>query len=64
MYFKKKKIFDATMIMKSFPFTKQLIRKCVLKTPSLTLRILINIYWEALKVWLKGNKFHSHPGIK
>ena len=57
------KVFDATLILKGFPFSKKLMRKCVLKTPSMTFRILINIYWEALNIWLKGNKFYSHPDI-
>jgi DUF1365 family protein len=34
---------------------------CLLKFPLLTWKIMAGIHWEALKLWLKGAKFHKSP---
>ncbi|MGB0266947.1 MAG: DUF1365 family protein [Pseudomonadales bacterium] len=28
----------------------------------MTARVLGAIYWQALWLWLKGARYHSHPG--
>lgn len=27
----------------------------------MTARVVFGIYWQALRLWLKGNRFHPHP---
>lgn len=34
---------------------------CLLKFPLLTWKIIGGIHWEALKLWLRGARFHSSP---
>ena len=36
---------------------------CLIKFPFLTLKIVAGIHWEALKLWLKGARFHPSPKI-
>lgn len=33
----------------------------VLKMPAMTLKVVVGIHWEALKIWLRGARFHSKP---
>lgn len=34
---------------------------CLVKFPFVTLKIIAGIHWEALKLWLKGARFHPTP---
>ncbi|MDI6026788.1 DUF1365 domain-containing protein [Corticibacterium sp. UT-5YL-CI-8] len=34
---------------------------CLLQFPLMTWKIMAGIHWEALKLWLKGAKFHKSP---
>ena len=34
---------------------------CLLKIPLMTWKITAGIHWEALKLWLKGARFHRSP---
>jgi uncharacterized protein len=34
---------------------------CLLRFPLLTVKIMAGIHWEALKLWLKGARFHRSP---
>ncbi|HTV67047.1 MAG TPA: DUF1365 domain-containing protein [Rhizobiaceae bacterium] len=34
---------------------------CLLRFPLLTWKIMAGIHWEALKLWLKGARFHKSP---
>ncbi|MEM1053724.1 MAG: DUF1365 family protein, partial [Pseudomonadota bacterium] len=31
----------------------------LLRLPFMTMKVVAGIHWEALKLWLKGAKFHS-----
>ncbi len=55
------KIFDATLFLKKQPLTSQNVLSVLLKTPVMTIKVLTLIYWQALKLWLKGAIFYSHP---
>lgn len=55
------KIFDASMMMKHEPFTSSSLRKQMMVTPIMTAKVVIGIYWQALKLWIKGVRFHDHP---
>ncbi|MFN3499151.1 MAG: DUF1365 family protein, partial [Pannonibacter indicus] len=35
-----------------------ILREC-LRMPFMTLKVMGGIHWEALKLWLKGIRFHS-----
>lgn len=55
------KEFDATLTMKKQPLTSRVLIKNLIATPVMAVKVIIGIYWHALKLWLKGAPFYSHP---
>jgi DUF1365 family protein len=53
--------FDATLAMKKNPFTSYELAKLIVKTPVMTVKVVFSIYWQALKLWIKGAPFYGHP---
>lgn len=43
------------------PFKTSTLLRCFARMPFLTLKIMALIHWQALKIWLKGGKFHRKP---
>jgi len=37
------------------------MRNMPLRYPFLTLSVVISIYWQAFRLWLKGIPFYGHP---
>lgn len=56
------KVFDATMAMRKQPLTSTQLAKRLIATPIMAVKVVIGIYWHALKLWVKGAPFYSHPG--
>ncbi len=54
------KEFDATLLLKRLPLSSNTLSKALVKMPSMTVKMLIFIYWQALKLWFKGAVFYSH----
>ncbi len=57
----KKKIFDATMALNRRPFTTGELLTLLVKTPIMAVKVVFGIYWQALRLWLKGAPFYPHP---
>lgn len=53
--------FDATLALSKHKFESKKLNTLLLKTPIMGLKMLVSIYWQALKLWLKGANFYSHP---
>ena len=53
--------FDATLQLKAKAMTPAEMQNLPLRFPFLTLSVVIAIYWQALRLWLKGIPFYSHP---
>ncbi|MGF1547328.1 MAG: DUF1365 domain-containing protein [Thiotrichales bacterium] len=43
------------------PFTSENLLRESLRVPLLTFKVMAGIHWEALKIWLKGARFHTKP---
>ena len=57
------KLFDASLMMKKTPFTNFNLFTCILLTPIMTLKTLIGIYWQALKLFIKKVPYIAPPKV-
>ncbi len=53
--------FSATLNLKRREITGSSLARVLLRFPLMTLRIIVAIHWQALRLWLKGAAFHVHP---
>jgi DUF1365 family protein len=54
-------ILDATLAGERRALTDAEILRQVLAMPWMTLKVVAGIHWEALKLWLRGARFHGKP---
>jgi len=54
-----KKDFDATLILKAQDSCE--IKKVFFNYPLISYKVSAAIYWQALKLWIKGFPFYAHP---
>lgn len=60
-YSRDKKVFDATLALTKQPMTAGSIRHTLMQTPAMTLKVVLGIYYQALKLFIKKVPFVSHP---
>lgn len=58
---RQQKEFDASLSMKAQKFSSKNLLKLLIKTPLMAVKVTVGIYWHALKLWIKGAPFYSHP---
>ena len=56
-----KKIFDATLSLHRTNLTGRSLAQVLLYYPAMTMQVVTKIYWQALKLRLKGAPFYTHP---
>ena len=56
-----KKLFDATLGMRRTEISGRALARVLTKYPAMTLQVVTKIYWQALKLRLKGATFYPHP---
>ncbi len=59
-----RKVFDATLVLQRQEITAFSLAKVLVGYPLMTLKIIVAIHWEALRLWLKGAPVHDHPAKK
>lgn len=55
------KVFDATLVLNRLPITGINLAKVLIQYPAMTIKVTAGIYYQALKLWLKGVPFYDHP---
>jgi len=58
-----KKLFDATMNLDKIPISSSSLARVLIGFPLVTVKVVIGIYYEAMRLWLKKVPFYSHPEI-
>lgn len=57
---RKQKEFEATLAMKPQPLCSRNLLFLLVKTPIMAVKVVIGIYWHALKLWVKRAPFYGY----
>ncbi|MDA8561650.1 DUF1365 domain-containing protein [Gammaproteobacteria bacterium] len=52
---------NAKLSLKRFPITRNNMMSLLLKSSFINHKVILGIYWQAAKLYLKGIPFYSHP---
>ena len=61
---KDEKVFDATLALTKQDFTATNMFKTWLSLPAMTFKVVLGIYWQALKLFAKRIPFVAHPDTR
>lgn len=53
--------FDATLRMEPRPWSGRALAGALLRHPLVTGKVVLGIYWQALRMWVARYRFHAHP---
>lgn len=59
-----RKVFDATLVLEREPIRGATLARALAGYPLMTLRVIVAIHWQALKLWLKKVPVYDHPAKK
>jgi len=55
------KMFDATLVMRRQELSRGTLSRMLMRYPWITARVISAIYWQALRLCMKGAPFYTHP---
>ncbi|WP_414827950.1 DUF1365 domain-containing protein [Alteromonas sp. H39] len=59
--FSAKKDFSAGFALNRLPMNSDTLGYVMRRTPSMTIKTVVGIYWQAIKLWIKRTPVYSHP---
>lgn len=57
------RMFDATLVLEEHPLSPRSLLAVLAEFPLMTMRIIVAIHWQALRLWLKHTPVHDHPPV-
>jgi len=54
-------LFDATLSLERRPWTATELRRGLVRHPWMTAKVIGDIHWQALRLYLKGAPVYTHP---
>lgn len=54
-------VFDATLTLRRRALGGANLARALIRYPFMTGQVIFGIYWQALRLWLKGTRVHDHP---
>tara|TARA_R110002094_G_scaffold22046_10_gene34046 strand:+ start:1073 stop:1828 length:756 start_codon:yes stop_codon:yes gene_type:complete len=58
------RIFDASLSLRARPMNGRNLNRILWSYPVMTLKVALGIYWQALRLFIKGVPVHDHPGSR
>jgi len=58
------RVFDASLALRRAPITGPVLARCLARHPWMTASVVGGIYWQALRLRLRGAPFHPHPATR
>ncbi len=55
------RIFDVSMLLEKKTITSWNLNRVLIAYPLMSVQVFVGIYWQALRLYLKGIPFYSHP---
>ena len=56
-----RRVLDVAMSLTSRQLNPSSLRSVLMKYPLISWKVFIGIYWQALRLYLKGTPFYKHP---
>ncbi len=56
-----RKDFDATLSLERRELEPATMRRILARYPAMTMQVVAKIYWQSLRLWLKGAPYSPHP---
>ena len=53
--------FDATLSLERVELSRSSTRRVLARYPAMTMQVMAKIYWQSLRLWLKGAPYFPHP---
>ena len=53
--------FDATLSLERLELSRASMRHVLVRYPAQTMQVMAKIYWQSLRLWLKGAPYFPHP---
>lgn len=58
------RIFEANLTLRARPMTGRNLNRILWRHPLMTFKVALGIYWQALRLFIKGVPVHNHPGSR